>query len=72
MRRRRVIGLVTAVTAGLAVIAASAATAPAATAVPRVADTAAQYEVHDVRTLARTLLRQPEILAVVGPESARG
>jgi predicted Zn-dependent peptidase len=26
----------------------------------------------DVRTLARTLLRQPEILAVVGPESARG
>ena len=26
----------------------------------------------DVRTLARTLLRQPEVLAVVGPESARG
>ena len=26
----------------------------------------------DVGTLARTLLRQPEVLAVVGPESARG
>ncbi len=24
-----------------------------------------------VRTLARTVLRQPEVLAVVGPESAR-
>ena len=50
MRRRRVTGLVAAATAGLAMIAASAATAPAATAVPRAADTAAQYEVYDVRT----------------------
>jgi carboxypeptidase T len=53
MRRRRVTGLVAAVTAGLALIAASPAIAPAATAVPRAADTAAPYEVYDVRTLAQ-------------------
>jgi len=51
--RRRVTGLVAAATAGLAMIAASAATAPAATAVPRAVDTAAQYEIYDVRTLAQ-------------------
>ena len=53
MRRRRVIGLFTATTAGLALIAGAAVTAPAATATPRVADTAGQYEVYDVRTLTQ-------------------
>jgi carboxypeptidase T len=70
MRRRRVIGLVTAVTAGLAVIAASAATAPAATAVPRVADTAAQYEVYDVRTLAQRNVIASTGAAIDGMEHA--
>ena len=50
--RRRVTGLAAAVTAGLALIAATAATAQPATAEPR-ADSSAQYEVHDVRTLAQ-------------------
>jgi hypothetical protein len=50
MRRRRLTALVTATTAGLALIAASLTASPAATAVPRAADTAAQYEVFDVRT----------------------
>ncbi|OJF15267.1 zinc carboxypeptidase [Couchioplanes caeruleus] len=50
--RRRVTGLVAAAAVGLALIAASAATAPPATAEPR-ADSSAQYEIHDVRTLAQ-------------------
>ncbi|UQU64705.1 M14 family metallopeptidase [Couchioplanes caeruleus] len=48
--RRRVTGLAAAVTAGLALIAATAATAQPATAELR-ADSSAQYEVYDVRTL---------------------
>lgn len=50
--RRRVTGLVAAATAGLALIAASAATAQPATAELR-ADSSAQYEIYDVRTLAQ-------------------
>ena len=53
MRRRRLTGLLAAATAGAALIAASPVTAPAATAVPRAADTAAAYEVYDVRTVAK-------------------
>jgi hypothetical protein len=52
MRRRRVTGLVAAATAGLALIAAATTAAPPATAVAR-AETAGQYEVYDVRTLAQ-------------------
>lgn len=52
MRRRRLTGLVIATAAGLALIAGSAAAAPPATAEPR-ADTAAQYEIYDVRTFAQ-------------------
>jgi len=48
--RRRVTGLAAAFAAGLALIAASTATAQPATAEPR-ADSSAQYEVYDVRTL---------------------
>ncbi|BCJ52915.1 carboxypeptidase T [Actinoplanes sp. NBRC 14428] len=50
--RRRVTGLAAAATAGLALIAATAATAQPATAELR-ADSSAQYEIYDVRTLAQ-------------------
>jgi hypothetical protein len=70
MRRRRVNGLVAAATAGLAMIAASAATAPAATAVPRAADTAAQYEVYDVRTLDQRNVIASTGAAIDGVEHA--
>nr|BFE77281.1 hypothetical protein GCM10020092_105820 [Actinoplanes digitatis] len=52
MRRRRLNALVSAAAVGAALIAASATAAPPATAVAR-ADTSAQYEVYDVRTLAQ-------------------
>jgi hypothetical protein len=48
-----VTSLVAAITAGVALIAASTATAQPATAELRRADTAAQYEVYDVRTLTQ-------------------
>ena len=70
MRRRRVIGLLAGTTAGLALIAASAVTSPAATAVPRVADTAAQYEVYDVRTLAQRNVIASTGAAIDGIEHA--
>jgi len=69
MRRRRVTGLVTAAAAGLALIAGSTAAAPPATAEPR-ADTAAQYEVFDVRTLAQRNLIAGTGAAIDGVEHA--
>jgi carboxypeptidase T len=70
MRRRRAIGLVAAATAGLAMIAASAVNAPAATAVPVTTDTAAQYEVYDVRTLAQRNVIASTGAAIDGIEHA--
>jgi carboxypeptidase T len=66
MRRRRLTALVAA--AGLALIAASAATPPA-TAAPR-ADTSAQYEVYDVRTLAQRNVIASTGAAIDGAEHA--
>jgi carboxypeptidase T len=68
MRRRRVTGLLAAVTAGVALIAAAPSATPPATAVPRAADTAAPYEVYDVRTLAQRNAIASTGAAIAGAE----
>lgn len=68
--RRRVTGLAAAATAGLAMIAAATVTAPPATAVPRAADTAAPYEVYDVRTPAQRNVIASTGAAIDGVEHA--